>query len=73
VSFDSRDQGSDACHLIQETRVQMRVDDVAGNMCQALSTGKSKRAKFAADKKCPVDHCRALCSKAGAYTRSHFR
>jgi len=51
----------------------MRVDDVAGNMCQALSTGKSKRAKFAADKKCPVDHCRALCSKAGAYTRSHFR
>jgi hypothetical protein len=63
MPFDSGDDGSKSCHLVQETKVQMRVDDMAGNSCQALSAGKSKRARFAAVKKCAVDHCRALCSK----------
>ena len=27
------------CRLIHETKVQMRVDDVAGNICQALAPG----------------------------------
>ena len=48
------------CRLTQDARVQLRVDDVSGNICQALAHGAGELGRV------PRDDLRI---RAGAYSR----